>query len=313
MKLSSYAICSTGLVRKDNQDNLYINGVYREDINNNTDFRYANTIDNCGLYVVADGMGGEKHGELASLIAVQGLRSVNPADGYQGVMASINESNSRICGLMMENKVRIGSTFVGLCINENRADVINIGDSRLYFLRGGELKQLSRDHTSIRQMLDLGAISEEAAKKHPDRHKLTQHLGIFPDEMIIEPYTISVDIEAGDIFLLCSDGLTDMLSDSEIKDILGAVGPIEKKAETLVEGAMRNGGKDNTSVLLVQVMQNVTAKKGGAKNAVINAHQPTTKHHEKKKSKLPLILAIIALLLFAAAIAIFVLKELGNT
>ena len=253
MELLSHAICGSGLVRSQNQDNLFINGIYRYDLKDSSDFRYADISDNCGIYAVSDGMGGEKYGELAALIAVQRMSAINISDGSQSMVSYINECNSIICELMLERNVRIGATFVGLCIFEGRADVVNIGDSRLYIFRNGELTQLSRDHTSIQQMLDLGVITEEVAEKHPDRNKLTQHLGILPTEMIIEPHTDSIDIETGDIFLLCSDGLTEMLDTAEIKAILEASITIEKKAKSLFNAAMRYGGKDNTTLILVHV------------------------------------------------------------
>jgi len=255
MRLLCFAICGPGLVRTDNQDNLYINGFYREDISDNSVIRHINAADNRGLYAVADGMGGEMHGELAALEAVRSMGGIDLSDGQVSMSKHIETSNGVICEMIMDSGARIGATFVGLCITSTRADIINIGDSRLYLLRGGELRQLSRDHTPVRQMLDIGVITEEAARKHPDRHKLTQHMGIFPAEMIIEPHNACIDVEDGDAFLLCSDGLTDMLEDGEIKEILETDGSLRSKAESLYEKAIGNGGKDNITVLIVEVMQ----------------------------------------------------------
>ena len=253
MELHCCVICGPGLVRTDNQDNLYVNGVYREDVTDNSVCKYADITDDSGLYAVSDGMGGEKYGELAALEAVSSMGSIDLSAGSQGMARYLIERNAAICDMMKEKSgVRIGATFVGLCINGKRADIINIGDSRLYMLRGRTLKQLSLDHAAVRQMLELGAITEEAARKHPDRHMLTQHLGIFPSEMIIEPYTASTDVEAGDIFLLCSDGLTDMLDDAEIKALLETKSSLGEKTAALYIKALKNGGKDNISVLLVQ-------------------------------------------------------------
>ncbi len=132
---------------------------------------------------------------------------------------------------------------------------MNIGDSRAYLFRSGRLTQLSQDHTPVRQMVDLGVIKAEEARTHPDRHKLSQHLGIFPSEMVIEPYVAEpVAILSGDIFLLCSDGLTEMLPDEAIRErLLGGKTP-EEKGKTLTEQAMKKGGGDNITVVLVQVL-----------------------------------------------------------
>jgi len=308
MKLISDAICARGLVRSENQDNMYVNGVFRENVSDNSVFRYADAFDNQGLYAVADGMGGEKHGEIAALEAVRGMGSIDLADGCEGIARHIVACNAAICGLMRESGVRIGSTFVGLYIIEKRAELINIGDSRLYLQRGKELSQLSRDHTSVRQMLELGAITQEEARMHPNRHKLSQHLGIFPSEMIIEPYTVSLEIEIGDIFLLCSDGLTDMVYDDEIKAILEAPSSIIEKTAALYEEAINNGGKDNITIILVQAIEEISAKKGKAQNAVVEPQSPPLEHKKKEnmRSKVPIILALIALLLFFIAVAIWI-------
>jgi len=258
LELFSYAICAPGLVRSDNQDNLYINGTYRGDITNNSVFLHSDKVSKQGLYAVADGMGGETHGELAAIVTVQAMDAITPCDGGYGIVQYLIERNAVICDLINKNGgARIGSTFAGLFINGNSADIINIGDSRVYLSRGGVFSQLSRDHSSIQQMIDLGIISKEAAHTHPDRHRLTQHLGIFPSEMVIEPYIATIAIEANDLFLLCSDGLTDMLIDSAIDGILNSPGTVKQKAEALYTAALRNGGKDNITVLLIQ------AKKGG--------------------------------------------------
>jgi protein phosphatase len=252
MKLSSCAICACGLVRAENQDNIYINDVYREDLADNSPFRHADTSEDRGIYAVADGMGGGAHGELAALVAVRALDMISHADERHEMANYLIERNDAICDLIKRNGgARMGSTFVGICVNRSSAVFANIGDSRIYLYRGGQLTQLSRDHNAAQRMVDLGVLTREAARKHPEKHVLTQHLGIFPSEMIIEPYTECVTVEDGDVFLLCSDGLTDMLDDGEIKGLLGSPGSIGERAEALYEEALRNGGKDNVSVLLV--------------------------------------------------------------
>ena len=149
--------------------------------------------------------------------------------------------------------MRIGSTFAGLYINNKTAYIVNIGDSRVYLLRSGVLWQMSRDHTSIQQMIDMNVMTKEKARLHPDRHKLTQHLGILPSEMIIEPFSTKVELQDTDTFLLCSDGLTDMLENFEIENELNSTNTIKQKTENLYNAAFNNGGKDNITILTVQV------------------------------------------------------------
>ena len=254
MKLYSSAVCAPGLLRNENQDNLYINGTYRGDIADRSVLRYGDEVRDRGLYAVADGMGGEEHGELASVMVVRQMSAVDVACGSRGVLEYLEERNTEVCDLITENGgARIGTTFAGLCVNDKLADVINIGDSRVYFLRGSEFVQVSRDHTSVRQMVDLGLITKEAARFHPDQHKLTQHIGIFPSELLIEPYTTCIKLKKNDLFLLCSDGLTDMVDDYAIESVLKSALTLDEKTEALYEAAVHNGGRDNVTILLVEV------------------------------------------------------------
>ena len=256
MILDCYAICAPGLIRQENQDNFYINGIFRKDIAEQTVFIHSDKTSGCGLYAVADGMGGEEFGELASLIAVQAMDTLSCSDKEQNMVQYLIERNTVICDLINEkNGTRIGSTFAGLHIRGESAAITNIGDSRVYLLRSGELMQMSRDHNVVEQMISLGIISKEAARSHHARHKLTQHLGIFPSEMVIEPYTADISIEENDLFLLCSDGLTDMLDDYAIEKILKSLSDIKQKTEALYEATLQNGGKDNITILLVQVLK----------------------------------------------------------
>ncbi|MCL1878776.1 MAG: protein phosphatase 2C domain-containing protein [Defluviitaleaceae bacterium] len=252
MKLTTYAICDIGRVRADNQDNLYLNGVLRESFSDTSTFRHSDTSDNVGVYAVADGMGGASHGGLASFIAVNEMKKTNFPNKKDAMSRYLLERNSDICHIMKKNNgVRMGSTFAGLYVAEDSAVVTNIGDSRIYLLRGGELRQLSVDHTAARTKVELGIITEEEARKDPERNKLTQHLGIFPSEMEIEPYREQVTLCDGDVFLLCSDGLTDMLDNDLILHILNTYNSLEEKAEVLLAEALKNGGRDNITIMLV--------------------------------------------------------------
>ena len=254
MKLICEGRCGRGALRQTNQDNLFINGVWRKDINNHEAISFSRVAEG-GIYAVCDGMGGERYGEEASLIAAQALAGVEPEDFFAAGTEHLSKMNQSICRLMRERCSRIGTTFVGLTVWQEQGRIINIGDSRAYLLRSGRLVKLSRDHTQAQRLLDLGLITPEQAATHPDRHKLTQHLGIFPEEMVIEPYLYDLPaLYRMDLFLLCSDGLTDMLSDREIARILMENTRLKVKADILYQAAIRQGGKDNITVLLVQVL-----------------------------------------------------------
>ena len=298
MTYKSIAISGTGLVRTGNQDNVYVNGVYREDVNDNSVFEHEEKTGEGGIYVVADGMGGEKHGELASLLAVQALSDeIASAEDFARYVIQRNDA---ICQVMKEKGgSRMGATFAGLLVNENNADIVNLGDSRIYLFRDGSLLQLSYDHTAAQQMINLGILDKAAAGKHHDRHKLTQHLGIFPSEFIIEPHTKHVEVQQGDIFLMCSDGLTDMLNDTEISDILAGTDDISVCARKLYESALENGGKDNTSIVLIQ------ADSGGGSSKRKAKAKPKSGSKGKKIAVIALILLSVALLCAAVWYIVF--------
>ena len=230
MKIHAAVVCGPGRVRKQNQDNFYLDGSYRGSVDDKRDLVGELRDLDHGVFAVADGMGGETHGELASLETVRCLRAACSA-GMPDMEQTIQEANTRVCELIRSyGGARIGTTFVGVCLSPGRAVLTNIGDSRAYRWRAGEFTQLSVDHTVIRQLLEQRIITPEQAKTHPARHKITQHIGIFPDEIVIEPYTMVEAPQAGDLYLLCSDGLTDMVADLRIAEILGAQGSCRRKA-----------------------------------------------------------------------------------
>lgn len=253
MRFSSIVICGPGKIRPENQDNFYLNGVIRRDLSNCGLHRIQNRAAGQALFAVADGMGGQEHGEIASYYAVRGMDSIGMGRGCDGFLTYLMERNEEICRFISANGgVRSGSTFVGLCMNGDNFSLVNIGDSRAYLLRNTEFRQISEDHTAVQRMLSMGLITSEQVRVHPERHRLSQYLGIFPDEMIIEPYCMTSKLVAGDVFLLCSDGLYEMLNDNEISKVLYGGGSISDKAAGLYQQAMERGGNDNITVLLIE-------------------------------------------------------------
>lgn len=254
MKLICEGRCGRGTVRRINQDNLFLNGKLREDISCQETVSFTDVAEQ-GIYAVCDGMGGESCGEEASRMAVGALRGVPPENFLARGPAYLSQINDSLCQLMRQRKARIGTTFVGLTVAGDQGRILNIGDSRAYLLRRGRLCKLSRDHSQAQRLMDLGLITPQEAAVHPDRHRLTQHLGIFPEEMIIEPYESDLfALYRGDLFLLCSDGLTDMLTEPEIAGILIRGGRVAEKADRLYQGALHGGGRDNVTVVLIQVI-----------------------------------------------------------
>ena len=243
--------CGRGAVRPENQDNFYLNGIWRDGSDSGKVSAAARILD--GLFAVCDGMGGESCGDEASLLAASALDGMTPEAFSLEGPGRLQEVNLELCRRMRLRRVRIGTTFAGLWIAGGRAGILNIGDSRIYLLRNRMLKRLSRDHTQTQRLLDMGMITPGQASSHPGRHKLTQHLGIFPEEMVIEPYAPPpFALEKGDLFLLCSDGLTDMLTEEEITSLLSQRNRTGEKADRLYQAAMDGGGRDNITVMLIQ-------------------------------------------------------------
>ena len=247
--------------RANNEDNLYFNGVF---LTAETREQPANVETVCKdrrqVYAVCDGMGGEEMGELASLITVETLHKYagplkDTADGDMDAQLEkfIHEANLMICEAQRNaGTSRIGTTLAMVAADGGDAHLYNIGDSRIYLLRGGKLEQLSEDHTAVTRSVKLGILTPEQAKTHPHRNRLTQYVGIDETEMIIEPYKISLKMKNKDIFLLCSDGLTDMVDEPEIARILNKTGKPSEAARQLVEAALLREGKDNITVIILK-------------------------------------------------------------
>lgn len=251
----SAAVTNVGKVRGNNEDNYFVNGKYRE----NTDTLNEECEDRkqreTYIFSVCDGMGGEAYGELASLIAVKSLVKYADKKVNECINDYVTYANKLICNEIENNDgARIGSTLALLYIDETCAYGYNIGDSRIYLMRDGCLKQLSRDHTQAQSMVDMGLLKPEEMNSHKGKHKLTQHFGIFPDEIIIQPFESEViSVMENDIFILCSDGLTDMMDDGEIASIACENLSPKDMASKLVDIAVEKGGKDNTTVVVARI------------------------------------------------------------
>lgn len=254
MKYKAYVTSHGGNVRSNNEDNAYIHGYYREDDEEFIWNHEAEARDNM-LAAVFDGMGGEKNGEVASRIAAETMNLMRNAPFSHVIEEYIEKTGKRIREIA--GKSHTGTTYVAASIENNTYYFSNLGDSRGYLFRDGNLIRMSKDHNMVEELLQLGILTEEQAKKHPDRHTLYQYLGMKEDEdgTIIEPYKAKpIPVCAGDLCLICSDGLTEMVSEEQICAILSEPVELTVWAERLKECAIANGGIDNVTILLVQIL-----------------------------------------------------------
>ncbi|HKK07563.1 MAG TPA: PP2C family serine/threonine-protein phosphatase [Gemmatimonadota bacterium] len=218
-----------------------------------------------GLFAVADGMGGHAAGEIASRLAVRALEEGVAGDGAlpgsvgdarRLLAGAVRAAGRRIRGEAREHPGRrgMGTTLTSLLLlPEGDGVLAHVGDSRAYRLRGGRLERLTRDHTWVQEQVDRGALSEDEARRHPASSVLTRALGT---DAGAEPDVAEVEWKPGDLYLLCSDGLTAALPEPELagalEETLAEAQDLEAVAGALVREANRRGGPDNITVVLVR-------------------------------------------------------------
>jgi protein phosphatase len=254
------SLSDPGMVRSHNEDSV------------STDIRH-------GLVVLADGMGGYNAGEVASGMAttvivteLQGLLEryephelhVKSGQNYASLMLKeqVAKANTSIfqAAQSQPQYAGMGTTLVVVLYYDNRMMVAHIGDSRLYRLRGDQFTQVTRDHSLLQEQIDSGMISAEQAKYSQNKNLVTRALGI---DATVEPEIREYPTQPGDIYLLCSDGLSDMVEDGDIGLTLQTLGAnLELAATQLVQMANDNGGRDNVSVILVRVREPYPAARG---------------------------------------------------
>ena len=206
------------------------------------------------LFAVADGMGGAKAGEVASAVAVEAVeRARESGEPAEAQLAGIvRDANRRIYDLAVADESRrgMGTTLTLAKVHGDEVSLAHVGDSRAYRMRDGELAQLTRDHSLVAELERSGQITPEAAEHHPQRSIITRALGPEPD-VEVDTYTLAG--RDGDVFLICSDGLTSMISDDEVTSILRSAASLDDAAEALVRAANQSGGKDNITVILFRL------------------------------------------------------------
>lgn len=205
------------------------------------------------LFVVADGMGGHQAGEVASAIAVETILKIDlTCEVKSALRNALEAANQEIFKQAEHNKELsgMGTTVAVLYLGLERAYVTHIGDSRVYYLSGNNLKQLTSDHSLVNELVKTGEITVEEAKLHPQRNILTQALG---SNEALEAEIIEIPITQGDKFLLCSDGLTNTVSEELIKEYMAQEDDPEAIVSQLINSANELGGTDNITVVLVEI------------------------------------------------------------
>ena len=252
MQIEAYGRTDCGPVRQNNEDSLLM------------DLEMA-------IFVVADGMGGHAAGEVASQMAVESVheilcgsqdpdetrlvRDVDPQDASdvmrERLRYAMNQASVQIRRKSEESPETrgMGTTVVTLVLDGDRAHLAHVGDSRAYLLRDGTLTRLTRDHTVVQQEIDAGRLTPELARLLPHRNILTQSVGFHGP---VEPDTSTRIVKQGDIFVLCSDGLTDVLDDKALQQVMVGRAP-DELADHLVETALDAGTEDNVTVVVVSV------------------------------------------------------------
>jgi serine/threonine protein phosphatase PrpC len=206
------------------------------------------------LFIVADGMGGHNAGDYASKVTVETMLAEmqssfekNPTLIFRRAIEEANEVIRRRAG--EDKKLEgMGTTVVVASCMGRFLQVANVGDSRLYVVNR-EIRQITRDHSLVEEMIRMGGLDRADARNHPDKNIITRAVGA---EDHVEPDFFTVELREGDTVLMCSDGLTNMLEDEEIRMIISGARDLVEKAERLVEAANANGGRDNISVILIE-------------------------------------------------------------
>lgn len=239
-----FSITDVGKVRKMNQDYVFA-----------TD-EPQGTLPN--LLVVADGMGGHKAGDFASKFTVETLKEEIKHSLKEGPKEVLLDAVQVVNKKLIETAEKdikldgMGTTLVAATVIDHILHFINVGDSRLYLINQ-EVKQISRDHSLVEEMLRLGGISEEEAKHHPDKNIITRAIGVKED---VEADYYEYALKKGDVILMCTDGLCNMVNEDEIFTIIKSARDIVEAGQLLINRANENGGKDNIGVVLATPFSN---------------------------------------------------------
>jgi serine/threonine protein phosphatase PrpC len=250
MDVKAFGLTHVGRQRQHNEDAFLVEG-------------------DAGLFLVADGMGGHAAGEIASRIAVDSITEfilhTKEDDGTwphaydehfkrstNRLMAAVRMANTRVLEAMRKDaRLRgMGTTVVACLADDTTVSVAHVGDSRAYMVREGQLSRITNDHSWVFEQVQAGMLTEAEAEKHPLRNVITRALG---GALQVAPDASEIEAKPGDVFLLCSDGLTGMVPESEIQRIVTASGgDLEKACQELIDAANERGGLDNVTAVLIE-------------------------------------------------------------
>ncbi len=240
--IRSYALTDIGQKRQLNQDYIYLS---------------ESPIGNLpNVFIVADGMGGHNAGDYASRLAVETVVEEIGTSFEKNAVKILNNAirraNEQLRKRAREDKALsgMGTTIVAATCIGRYLEVANVGDSRLYVI-SDEIRQITQDHSLVEEMVRMGGLDKETARNHPDKNIITRAVGARRD---VEVDFFNVELQTGDLVLLCSDGLTNMVDDEMICRILKGDGNLEDRVEELTRTANQNGGKDNISVIVIELL-----------------------------------------------------------
>lgn len=249
--------CNVGRLRKNNEDNFYFNGQILPQENKGIDIPMCQRVNQETVcYAVFDGMGGEADGQIASYLAANTFQKDCESIERGGLLSEsffssvVNHMNNAVYlkAEQLNNHMGTTAAMIGFC--EDSIYLCNIGDSRIYRFRQGRLTQISMDHTE-----SIPPFLRNSANRKP---RLSQCIGISPEELVLEPYIAQGSAKMDDIYVISSDGMTDMLSEQEILNILNNTENVVTCVEKLIDKSLMNGGKDNVTVIVIKVTKNKT-------------------------------------------------------
>ncbi len=237
MKISSAT--SVGKIRAVNEDAFFVSELSSQD---------------ALLAVVADGMGGHNAGEIASSEAINAIKDVaqkNESDAKEMLIEAINAANSVVYKMSQDQQTLfgMGTTITACLISDTKVTAAQVGDSRLYLIRDNMILQITKDHSLVEMLIENGTITKEDAKHHPQKNVITRAIGT---DSTVEADIYEFSIDVGDIILLCSDGLVNMVEDEKILSIIKKTRNFENTADKLVHEAENAGGNDNITVILIK-------------------------------------------------------------
>ena len=244
--IETWVSTHVGKVRNNNEDNFLFFNLIVDDTQKELAYEMKSDTDEIRLFGVFDGMGGHEFGERASFMTADIAQSFTLDESMieEGLNQICMQANYLVCEEMRKLRQRIGTTASMIAMYKNQAVVCNIGDTPIYLFRNNELIPIYEEHTERRMYERLYGVVDSKKK-----YRLTQNIGVFEEEMMIKPYVNRLDVKHEDLFLITSDGLTDMVDSDVICELL----PQKNALEKLQEKALEAGGKDNITMILIRV------------------------------------------------------------